>query len=656
MFALDMAYFILCNVIRIIRRLSEHMHRRYKLDAKIPGPAHMTQHSFKVLDFIPMGAFVLDAGYRVLFWNKCLETWTGIVSQHILFHDIRDHFPRVGHPKISCRLDDLFLGGPPVIFSAQLHRYIISASLPDGTMRLQNTMVNAVYSDKGYLALFTLQDVTEINHRLEQYIALRNHALNEVEERRKAEAEISEREALYRSIFEKIPAVKMIIDPQTNDIVDVNTAACYFYGYSYPQLLRMNIADINVLPAPELTPLMQSAISENQNFFSLTHKLASGELREVEIQAAPITLRGQTLLYTIVHDVTERTRAEAALRISENKFRTFFEFASDLIVVHDDAGNILNANKIACDTLGYTKEALLQLNVDDLEAKPCSKEIKSRYRTPSKDKSVTFETEGRSRDGTIIPLEIHSKWIELDGNPAILSMGRDISERKKSEALREDVERITRHDLKNPLSAVLGLSDVLLQTEELDPEQRSMVQVIQDAGYTMLNMINLSLDLYKMETGSYSCTPSHVNILRLVEKIFVEAGETMEAMGLRHFIRTKGDGDLFFRVLGEEMLCYSMLSNLIKNAIEASSMGGEVSVTFVLAPDYVTINIHNSGVVPQEVRDNFFDKYTTYGKANGTGLGTYSAKLMAQVQNGAIGFDTSEENGTTVWVRLPRAA
>jgi len=74
-------------------------------------------------------------------------------------------------------------------------------------MRLQNTMVNAVASENGYFALFTLQDVTEISRRLEQYIAMRNQALSEVEERRRAEQEIREREALYRSIFEKNRAV-----------------------------------------------------------------------------------------------------------------------------------------------------------------------------------------------------------------------------------------------------------------------------------------------------------------------------------------------------------------------------------------------------------------------------------------------------------------
>jgi CheY-like chemotaxis protein len=106
----------------------------------------------------------------------------------------------------------------------------------------------------------------------------------------------------------------------------------------------------------------------------------------------------------------------------------------------------------------------------------------------------------------------------------------------------------------------------------------------------------------------------------------------------------------------EELLCYSLLANLMRNAVEASPQGGEVSIGAFAGPgETVVLRIHNHGAVPASVRGSFFQKYATSGKAGGTGLGTYSARLMARVQDGDIEMQTSKDAGTTLTVRL-RAA
>lgn len=101
------------------------------------------------------------------------------------------------------------------------------------------------------------------------------------------------------------------------------------------------------------------------------------------------------------------------------------------------------------------------------------------------------------------------------------------------------------------------------------------------------------------------------------------------------------------------MLLYPMLANLIKNAVEASPEGDRITISLTNG-DSAVISIHNKGTVPEDVRDRFFEKYATSGKTGGTGLGTYSAKLIAETLGGRIGFDSSEGNGTTVTVVFPR--
>jgi signal transduction histidine kinase len=106
-------------------------------------------------------------------------------------------------------------------------------------------------------------------------------------------------------------------------------------------------------------------------------------------------------------------------------------------------------------------------------------------------------------------------------------------------------------------------------------------------------------------------------------------------------------------MLGEGLLCYSMLSNLVKNALEASPEGGVVTIGLCTGAQ-PEVTVHNMGAVPEAIRDRFFEKYATQGKSSGTGLGTYSAQLIARTLGGDIHMRTSEQEGTTVTVRFPR--
>jgi signal transduction histidine kinase len=106
-----------------------------------------------------------------------------------------------------------------------------------------------------------------------------------------------------------------------------------------------------------------------------------------------------------------------------------------------------------------------------------------------------------------------------------------------------------------------------------------------------------------------------------------------------------------FMISGDELLTYSMLANLIKNALEASPVGQVIEVAMRKAADgRLEIIIHNEGAVPEELRASFFDKYVTWGKRGGSGLGTYSARLMAVTQGGDITMRSSVAHGTFVVV------
>lgn len=220
--------------------------------------------------------------------------------------------------------------------------------------------------------------------------------------------------------------------------------------------------------------------------------------------------------------------------------------------------------------------------------------------------------------------------------------------------IREDVERIARHDLKTPLNVVIQGPEILLEELDLMPEDEKLVRQIENAGYQMLDMINRSLDLYKMEQGSFVLDPKPVNLLPIIQRIIKELDVLIGKKKLVSQIILNGHqpgGDAQYILACDALLSYSMLANLIKNAIEASPEHGSITITL----DHHTENciaIKNRGAVPLDLRENFFDKYTTAGKPQGTGLGTYSARLIAQTQGGRIHLEC-EENSTTIRLTFP---
>ncbi|MCM2356228.1 MAG: response regulator, partial [Arenimonas sp.] len=212
----------------------------------------------------------------------------------------------------------------------------------------------------------------------------------------------------------------------------------------------------------------------------------------------------------------------------------------------------------------------------------------------------------------------------------------------------EDVERMARHDLKTPLNSILGASRLLLEDGRMAPEQREMASVVERAGLRMLDMVNLSLGLYRMETGSYDFRPQAVDLRELLARVLADLLPQADAAGV--VLRDPGPRAPV-HARAEELLCYSILANLVKNAIEATPAGGTVTVQ-VLPGEPVRVTVHNPGQVAAELAPRFFDKYTSTGKTGGTGLGTYSARLMARAQGGELLLHSGAAEGTTLELQL----
>ena len=221
--------------------------------------------------------------------------------------------------------------------------------------------------------------------------------------------------------------------------------------------------------------------------------------------------------------------------------------------------------------------------------------------------------------------------------------------------LRDDVDNITRHDMKGPLTGVIGLVQAMVDDDSTNHKQIVQLHIIEEVALQVLDMINLSSELFKIETGRFILDAKPVVIGDILRRI-VDISRTTFAD--KHLVISI-DTDMLVRdeipkVLGDATFCYSIFQNLIKNACEAAPENAQVSVT-LKDETPLRIIIQNMGAVPEEIRGCFFDKFVTCGKEGGSGIGTYSAKMLVESQNGTISMEVSDlEDQTTITVVLPR--
>ena len=157
--------------------------------------------------------------------------------------------------------------------------------------------------------------------------------------------QLKELEIRYSEIFERNLAVKLLIDPSTGAVVDANSAAAAFYGYTVETLRSMNIADINLLDKEAVNVEMESARRMHRNHFRFQHRLADGSIRDVEVHSSPVSVDGKTLLFSIIHDVTEKATAVEQARAYASQVQAIMESSQDIVFALDREFKYLAFNK-----------------------------------------------------------------------------------------------------------------------------------------------------------------------------------------------------------------------------------------------------------------------------------------------------------------------
>jgi PAS domain S-box-containing protein len=264
-------------------------------------------------------------------------------------------------------------------------------------------------------------------------------------------ADLRDYEQIYRQMFTNQSAVRLLIEPATGAIADANPAACEFYGYDRATLLTMKISDINTLPMEQISAHMRMGF-RGRGFFRFRHRLASGELRDVDVYTSPIAIGGCSFLNSIIHDVTETVRVEVALKRlneeleqrvhertlqlsrSEETFEKAFRATPiALCLVNLTTHTLLDANDGFLRITGFTKVEVLgrsfaSLNVwvDDGDRARLLASMSGNGSTHE------FETKFRMKDGDIRDFVVNGETVTINGTACYLFAGRDVTALKIS--------------------------------------------------------------------------------------------------------------------------------------------------------------------------------------------------------------------------------
>lgn len=385
----------------------------------------------------------------------------------------------------------------------------------------------------------------------------------------------------------------------------------------------------------------------------------------------------------IATDVTHHKRLAEALAESERKFREIFDNIGDAVFIHDMGRRFLEVNAIACRRLGYTRQELLQMSPADIDTGACSGSISEGLRKLAEKGQLVFETRHRRKDGETIGVEINSVKIEFNGAPSILSVARDITERRKAEAERERLTEKLRqaqkmealgrmagavaHHFNNQLAAVLGHLELAMEDPHLGPAVRENLSEAVGAGRQATHICRQMLTYLGKSPGRRE----QLDLSALCREHLQKLKNTI-AEGVRLEEALCSPGPV---VYGSSDDLKETLTALVLNAWEAiEDFSGRVAVCTHLAEAleigrstvhpagwaaeqdvYACLEVSDTGCgIRTEDLNRIFDPFFST-KLIGRGLGLAMATGVVKALGGAFEVESTVGEGSTFRVFLPLA-
>jgi len=486
----------------------------------------------------------------------------------------------------------------------------------------------------------------------------------------------STRERFLSTILQTVRSLVLVLD-QHGRVLLFNRACEETSGYAFEEMRGRFVWDV-LLPPEAVQPVKEvfaQLRAGRSNEYENVWVAKDGSLRNISWSNTVLADERGQVMYVIPTgvDITERRRAERKASESEDRYRLLFERVHDAIYVcelpgEDGQGVVLEANQPASQRLGYSHEELLRTRVLEIHPPQVHEGCRQVEAQLRNDGELIFETVERCKDGKLIPVEVSAHVIDLGGRPAVLTVSRDISERKRLqqqllEAARLDaIGRLAggvAHDFNNLLVVILSGAGAILEALPQDHPLRLEAQQISDAGQRAALLTRQLLTFARRSV----VRPVPHDLNATVEQMVQLLGRLL---GERVAIRLRLAPRLGL-VVADPAGLQQVVMNLVVNARDAMPDGGVVAIETAevdlpgLAPGdarrpfvVLTVTDDGHGMTP-EVRARLFEPFfTTKAEGRGTGLGLATARQITAQAGGQIEVDSEPGKGTRFSVFLPR--
>jgi PAS domain S-box-containing protein len=494
---------------------------------------------------------------------------------------------------------------------------------------------------------------------------------------------LRESEERYRLLFESNPHPMWVYDTETLEFLTVNAAALKEYGYSRQEFRAMTLRDIR--PAADIPALLEHLHPASDTLESSAgwrHLRKDGSLIEVEIISHPLRFAGRPARLVLAWNVTERKRAEEALRRAHDELRALVEASPQAIVSIDTAVRVLSWPGSAERMFGWTAEEVIGHPLPTIPPE-LADEGAELLRGTLEGRSVTeFQTTRLRKDGSRVAVSLsHAPLHDSDGTvTGAVVVYSDITERVRAEqeahgrALAEAASRAKSqflanmsHELRTPLNAIIGFSELLedLTAGPLNDRQRRYVGNILTSGRHLLDLVNDILDLAKIEAGRLTLDATCFEPVTAIREVM----RIVESLAMtKHLDLELVTPDALPLLTADRAKFKQVLYNLLSNAIKFTREGGRVKMRARMVPaptapsdveEWLVVDVEDTGIgIRPEDHSRIFLEFeqldASYAREQqGTGLGLALTRRLVDLHGGRIILESAEGKGSTFTVAFP---
>lgn len=655
-------------VINVSGKIYNHLIRiditDQKKSERILKESEEKHHDF--LESMDEGYFEVDLEGTFLFCNKAVIKLYGLRPEEMVGKSYREQMSPETAEKVYAYFNLIYRTGEK---DKTIEYEVIRK---DGSKILLETSVSLMRNGSGDITGFSgiARDITE---------------------RKKLEKTLRENEELYRIIFEHAGFPMTLTDLQTGEIVAYNKRAYEELGYSEQEFVGINVRKLTSFSEEELAEIANHILDKGAWTYNLRLREKNGDFQDVMQSSVLVTFGGKKYAHNIWMDITEQKRSERVLKESETRFRSIFETAADPIFLSNfSEWKIIDANQAACLYLGYTKEELLNLSMKDMTIPQEIIDKGDILEKIRKSGVYFYDIIHLTKNSKKVFAEINSRIIEQKGEEVVLSIVRDVTERKRVEEElaqhRANLEVLVRERTKkleaaqNELIKQEKLAVLGQLTATVSHELRNPLGVIQSSNYYLQRKIDhpdqeIEQHFKQVDEQVGICDSIVADLLEYTRGDRVELMRTEVVSWLNSLLDQINEKEKIQidRVIPNNLpnIYYDqrklqlVIINLLNNAVQAviakeeeyRRMGAvfhpEITLTVKIEGPHIVFEIKDNGIgMDQKTQEQAFDPLFTT-RTRGTGLGLANVQKIVQEHEGSISLSSYPGEGTSIAFTLP---